>query len=74
MDSRWLVPIRLGLAGILMLIFALWQLGPDMVMRPWKTKKSAVIMLVYGLAGVSACQFFYFLTIQLSSAGIGTIL
>lgn len=74
MDSRWLVPIRLGLAGILMLIFALWKLGPDMVMRPWKTKKSAVIMLVYGLAGVSACQFFYFLTIQLSSAGIGTIL
>lgn len=74
MDSRWLVPIRLGLAGILMLVFALARQGIVPVMQPWKSRKNAAVMLIYGLAGVSACQFFYFLTIQLSSAGIGTIL
>lgn len=74
MDSRWLVPIRLGLAGVLLLLLALWKAGPEMVIRPWKTKKSAAILLIYGLAGVSACQFLYFLTIQLSSAAIGTIM
>lgn len=41
---------------------------------PWKTPRSAVTMIIYGLAGVSCCQFFYFLTIELSSAAIGTIL
>ena len=43
----------------------------------WKFKKNprnVVDLLIYGLAGVSCCQFTYFLTIQLSSAGMGTIL
>lgn len=74
MDSRWLVPIRLGLAGVLLLLFAFWKAGPEMVMQPWKKGKSAAMMLIYGLAGVSGCQFLYFLTIQLSSAAIGTIM
>ena len=63
MDSRWLVPIRLGLAGVLLLLFAFWKAGPEMVMQPWKNGKSAAMMLIYGLAGVSGCQFLYFLTI-----------
>lgn len=44
---------------------------------PWNVRKNprnAIDLLVYGLAGVSCCQFTYFLTIQLSSAGMGTIL
>ena len=41
------------------------------VNRLWRNARDLVI---YGLAGVSFCQFTYFLTIQLSSAGVGTIL
>ena len=44
---------------------------------PWNVRKNprnAIDLLVYGLAGVSCCQFTYFLTIQLSGAGMGTIL
>ena len=74
MDSRWLVPVRLGLAGIILLIFALIRYGKSEVIRPWKTGKNAWDLVVYGLLGVSACQFFYFLTIQLSSAAVATIL
>lgn len=48
-----------------------------MLFDPWNFKKNprnVVDLLIYGLAGVSCCQFTYFLTIQLSSAGMGTIL
>ena len=73
MDSRWLVPIRLGLSGILILIYCLIK-HKDTVTKPWKSKETAFWLLVYGIAGVSACQFLYFLTIELSTAAIGTIM
>ena len=58
MDSRWLVPIRLGLAGIILLIYSSFK-NKNEVLLPKKKKKSALIMLLYGLFGVSFCQFFY---------------
>ena len=73
MDSRWLVPIRLGLAGIILLIYSMirWK---KQTLGPWSTKGSIRELLIYGIMGVSFCQFFYFLTIQLSSAAASTIL
>jgi len=73
MDSRWLVPIRLGLSGILILAYSLIR-HKNTVLKPWKSKEMAFWMLVYGIAGVSTCQFLYFLTIELSNAAIGTIM
>ncbi len=73
MDSRWLVPIRLGLAGIILLIYCLIKYKHQTI-RPWRSGQAAIYMLIYGLAGVSTCQFLYFLTIELSTAAIGTIL
>lgn len=73
MQVMWLVPIRLGLAGIILFLYCLRK-ERIALFAVWKQKKSAVTMLVYGLLGVSLCQFLYFLTIQQSSAGIGTIL
>lgn len=73
MDSRWLVPVRLGLAGIFLLLFCTIRYG-KMTIKPWATRKDALDMLIYGLLGVSCCQFFYFLTIQNSNAGTATIL
>ncbi|SKB46039.1 Permease of the drug/metabolite transporter (DMT) superfamily [Lachnospiraceae bacterium] len=74
MDSRWLVPLRLGIAGVVLLIWCLVRYGAELVIDPWKTKRNAAETVIYGLLGVSFCQFTYFLTIQLSSAAIGTIL
>lgn len=74
MDSRWLVPIRLGAAGVILLVFCLVRLGPRMVVDPWRKRRDRRDLLVYGLLGVSLCQFLYFLTIQLSTAGAATIL
>ena len=74
MDSRWLVPIRLGLAGIILFFFCLQRYGAKLLFQPWKSRRDAFELIVYGLFGVSLCQFLYFLTIQLSTAGVATIL
>lgn len=73
MDSGWLVPIRLGLAGVLLFLYCLAKYGKE-TFAVWKSAKSAAIMVIYGLIGVSGGQFFYFYTIQNSSAAIATIL
>ena len=76
MDSTWLVPIRLFLAGLILCGFFFIK-DRKTLFDPWNVRKNprnAIDLLVYGLAGVSCCQFTYFLTIQLSSAGVGTIL
>lgn len=73
MDSRWLVPIRLGGAGLLLFIYCLWKYGKK-TFEPWKEKRDAFDLVVYGVLGISCCQFLYFLTIQLSSASAATIL
>ena len=73
MDSRWLVPVRLSISGIVLALYCLVRYR-GRFFDVWKTKKNAVDMLVYGLAGISFCQFLYFLTIQLSTAGVATIL
>ena len=76
MDSTWLVPIRLFLAGLILCGFFFIK-DRKTLFAPWNVRKNprnAIDLLVYGLAGVSCCQFTYFLTIQLSSAGMGTIL
>lgn len=73
MDSTWLVPIRLFLAGVLMCGYYLVR-NRKQLLAPWKGRRNAIDLLIYGLAGVSACQFLYFFTIQHSSAGVATIL
>ena len=73
MDSTWLVPIRLFLAGLLMCGYYLIR-NRKQLFAPWTSRRNAIDLLIYGLAGVSACQFLYFFTIQHSSAGVATIL
>ena len=73
MDSRWLVPLRLGLAGVILFIYCLVRYGRK-VAGPLSNRADLLRLIVYGLLGVSTCQFAYFLCIQLSSAAMGTIL
>ena len=73
MDSTWLVPIRLFFAGLVLCCYYLIR-NRKLLLSPWKSKHNVQDLLVYGLLGVSGCQFLYFLTIQLSTAGMATIL
>lgn len=74
MDSRWLVPIRLFMAGVILFVYSLARYGRSEVFRPWKGRRSRIDLLIYGILGISMCQFTYFLTIQLANAAIGTIM
>ncbi len=73
MDSSWLVPIRLLLAGLLLCGFYLAK-DRKLLIAPWRTRRNAIDLVLYGLVGVSGAQYTYFLTIQLASASISTIL
>ena len=73
MPVYWLVPVRLGTAGLLILLYYLFT-KPRLVFDIWRSKKNAFYLIVYGIFGVSMSQFTYFMTINLSSAGAATIL
>lgn len=73
MDSKWLVPIRLFLAGLIIFAYYLVK-NPKQLIEPWKQKRTAIELLIYGILGVGLCQLTYFWTIQFSSAGTATII
>lgn len=73
MHTTWLIPIRLSLAGLL--LFAYWLVKDrKLLFAPWRQRGSAVMLVLYGVLGVSMSQFLYFLTIQFSNAAVGTIM
>jgi drug/metabolite transporter (DMT)-like permease len=72
-SAKWLVPIRLVIAGFVMLAFFLVK-DKKTTLRVWKTKRNAIDVIVYGLAGLMLCQYTYFATIESSNAGTATVL
>lgn len=72
-SAKWLVPIRLVIAGFVMLAYFLVK-DRKAALRVWKTKRNAIDIIVYGLAGMMMCQYTYFATIELSNAGTATVL
>ena len=73
MSATWLTPIRLFLAGLILCAYYAIK-DHRLLFAPWKNGRDRLDLLIYGIAGVSCCQFLYFLTIDLSTAGIATIL
>lgn len=71
--SKWLVPVRLTTAGLIMLLYFIGR-EKKAAFRIWKTKRDIVDILVYGIAGMMLCQFTYFYTIELSNAGTATVI
>lgn len=71
--SNWLVPIRLMLAGTMILVF-LFVKSPGQVIAPWKNKRDAAEFLIFSFFGMTLCQYSYFMAIQHSNAGVATVL
>lgn len=71
LTSNWLVPIRLLAAGLLLLLLCYMKEGKQ-VFRIWK--KDAGGILVFGIIGMSMCQYTYFTAIGASNAGTATVL
>ena len=69
--SNWLVPIRLLLAGAL-LLFICWLKDGRGIFRIWI--QDAASILIFGILGMSMCQYTYFTAIGASNAGTATVL
>lgn len=71
--SDWLVPIRLTLAGLVLLLICGLRRGKD-VFSVWRTKRDGLEILIFGSLGMSMCQYTYFTAIGASNAGTATVL
>lgn len=73
MVSSWLVPVRLLSAGLILLVI-LGVMRGKAVFDVWRDKKDAAHVILYGLLGMSGCQYAYFTAVQCSNAGTATVL
>lgn len=69
--TGWLVSVRLLSAGAILLLLCLLR-GEKQVFRIWK--QDAAGILVFGVLGMSMCQYTYFSAITYSNAGTATVL
>ncbi|WP_244834952.1 DMT family transporter [Clostridium sp. BJN0001] len=72
-SAKWMVPIRLIIAGASMLIFFIITQRKK-AFEVWKCKRNSIDIIIYGIFGMMLCQYTYFSIIEYSSAGIATIL
>lgn len=71
LTSNWLVPVRLLSAGLLLLVICLVKDGRE-TFRVWK--EDAGRIFIFGIFGMSMCQYTYFTAIGASNAGTATVL
>lgn len=71
LTSEFLVPVRLFFAGMILLIFC-WLKQGRQIFEIWKTDK--VSLIIFGILGMSMCQYTYFSAIGASNAGTATVL
>lgn len=73
LTSEWLVPWRLMIAGTLMVLWVLFRRGRE-AFAIWRKPRHARLLIVFGLFGMTGCQYTYFTAIQHSNAGTATVL
>lgn len=71
--ARWLVPVRLLIAGAVLLIYYYIR-DRKQFSGIWKDHRNAISLVIYGLAGLMLCQYSYFQTIEWSNAGTATVI
>lgn len=69
--SDWLVPVRLLTAGGLLLVIC-WLKERRRIFDIWK--RDWLGILIFGVFGMSMCQYTYFTAISASNAGTATVL
>lgn len=72
-QAPWLVTLRLVAAGIFLIINGFIINGKDNL-RIFYGKRDRRHLAAFGLAGITFCQFSYFMAVQSSNAGTATVL
>lgn len=70
--SDWIVPIRLTVAGLILILFSAIRSKP--VFAIWKDKEDIKDILIFGLLGSAMCQYSYYTSIQYSNVALATVL
>jgi len=73
LTTDWLVPIRLLTAGFLLLLVCYFREGKQ-IFALWKVPKDVRDIMIFGIVGMSMCQYTYFTAIGYSNAGTATVL
>ncbi|WP_062308673.1 EamA family transporter [Alicyclobacillus sendaiensis] len=73
-DSAWLVAVRMAVSGVLLLAAAGWTAGLSAVYAPWRSRASALRLVLFGLAGLLGVQYTYFAAIRAGNAATATVL
>jgi len=71
--SEWLVVTRLLTAGLLLLLFSTMNKEKP-VFEIWKNKKDVKAIIIFGILGMLAVQYTYFVAIEVSNAATATLL
>ena len=72
-DSKWLVPIRIFSAGIMLLIYMSFKNRKE-VFGILKNKRDLLQAILNGIFGTMMFQLAFFMTVQKSNAGTATVL
>lgn len=72
-DPGWLVTVRLLISGSVLLVHSLKK-NSAAVLAPWKHGRDRIDLIVFGIFGMLAVQYTFFITIKLSNAATATIL
>lgn len=73
-DVNWLVTIRLLIAGLLLLVVQAFRKDHSQILRVWKSKKTAVQLIIFGLLGMLGVQYTYMASINHGNAAVATLL
>ena len=72
MTSDWLIPYRLGIAGLILLVISL--IKGRKIFAPWRCGRDVVSLLIFALIGTVITQYGYYTAIYYSNAATSTVL
>lgn len=72
-NARWLVSVRLVIAGLL-LLSTVWFKQRDTFWKIWTKRKHVLLLFLFSVFGMAGCQLSYYTAVELSNAGTATVL
>ncbi|TCN20488.1 EamA family transporter [Mesobacillus foraminis] len=73
-DVDWLVTVRLLIAGVLLLALQFFGKDRSQILGVWKSRRTAIQLMIYGLFGMLAVQYTYMASIEHGNAAVATLL
>ncbi|UOF92962.1 EamA family transporter [Fodinisporobacter ferrooxydans] len=73
-QPAWLVTVRMGLSGLILVLFSMIGAGTQKTFVIWKRPKDVLYLVVFAVIGLIGVQYSFFVTIALSNAATATIL